>query len=445
MTPLLASLYPRHLEYVRAAFDAAMDRAGADTVVVYAGGLRMAFLDDHAMPFIANPHFKYWIPVGDAPDSYVIYRNGRTPVIAYCQPDDFWHAPPAEPDEAWAKHFDVRITRSAAEAKAHLPEDGRSAILLGEIQQPAQALGIERINPSAALHALDFSRAAKTAYELERMRMASRDGAIAHTAARDAFLNGHRSELELHQAYLAAIAVIDAELPYPSIVALNEHAGVLHYQFRERTAPEEPRTFLIDAGASAAGYASDITRTYTRHDGLFADLIEAMDALQQTICATVREGVHFPDLHRTTHDHLASLLLETGLARGSAEALVERGITRALLPHGLGHYLGLQVHDVAGHLAAPDGQATERPASDPALRLTRTLSADEVVTIEPGLYFIESLLEPLRQSGDRALLDWSAIDALVPYGGIRIEDDVRVRDAAPENLTRDAFAAIGAA
>ena len=167
-----------------------------------------------------------------------------------------------------------------------------------------------------------------------------------------------------------------------------------------------------------------------------------MDDLQQAVCAEVREGVHFPDLHRRTHDLLAELLLDAGIARGSAEALVERGITRALLPHGLGHYLGLQVHDVAGHLAAPDGQATSRPASDPALRLTRTLSADEVVTIEPGIYFIASLLEPIRQSADEALLEWSAIDALMLFGGIRIEDDVRVRESGAENLTRDAFAAL---
>lgn len=436
------SLYQAHVESVTNAFDQAMDAAGADTVVVFSGALHIAFLDDHGYPFAVNPHFAYWLPLTHVTDSYVIYRRGQTPILTYCQPDDYWHALPDTPDPYWANHFDVRVTRSVEASKAHLPEGTKSPIFIGEALTPAHTLGIERCNPSAALHHLDTARTRKTPYELVRMRTASTLGATAHRAAAAAFASGSVSEYDLHMVYLKAIQCVDADLPYHNIIALNEHAAILHYQHRERSAPQHIRTFLIDAGASDAGYASDITRTYCRESGLFNDMIDSMDTLQQALCANVKSAVDYRALHILMHTLLAKLLVEHRIGLASAEALVETGITRAFLPHGLGHYLGLQVHDVGGHLADADGTPTERPGSDPNLRLTRALSADEVLTIEPGLYFIDMLLEPLRQSEHKSMLDWQAIDALKPFGGIRIEDNVRVMDDGCENLTRDAFKAL---
>ncbi|MEM9173229.1 MAG: Xaa-Pro dipeptidase [Pseudomonadota bacterium] len=435
------ALYTAHLLQVIAAYDEALDAAGADMAVIYSGGLRMAFLDDRPYPFVVNPQFKYWAPITQVPDSYVIYKPGQTPILAYCQPDDFWHAVPQAPDPYWAHHFDVRSIRTPAEAKSLLPQ-AKAPIFIGDVGDTALALGIERHNPSAALHVLDIARITKTPYELERLRAASRLGAIAHEAAASAFAGGGVSEFDLHQAYLSSIRAIDDELPYNSIVALNEHAAVLHYQHRERVAPGESRTFLIDAGAQAAGYASDITRTYSTDDGAFNDLITAMDRLQQNLCDEVVSGADYRELHQRMHTLLAGVLTDTGIGKGSTEGLIESGITRVFLPHGMGHYLGLQVHDVGGHLLDAQGTPTERPEQDPALRLTRSLAENEVLTVEPGLYFIPMLLDPLRESPNKDLLNWQKVDALTPYGGIRIEDNVRVLHDGHENLTRDAFAAL---
>jgi Xaa-Pro dipeptidase len=120
---------------------------------------------------------------------------------------------------------------------------------------------------------------------------------------------------------------------------------------------------------------------------------------------------------------------------------VDQGITRRFFPHGLGHFLGLQVHDVGGFQADRDGTLIPRPEKDPFLRLTRRLEADHVTTIEPGLYFIEPLLAELRESAAGRDVDWAKVDALRPCGGIRVEDNVRVLDGGHENLTREAFAA----
>jgi Xaa-Pro dipeptidase len=137
---------------------------------------------------------------------------------------------------------------------------------------------------------------------------------------------------------------------------------------------------------------------------------------------------------------LAEVLVDSGIACGSKAALLEAGVPERFMPHGLGHLLGIQVHDAGGQLANAEGDLTPPPANHPALRLTRTLTPEMVVTVEPGLYFIPSFLKALREGRTRELLNWPLIETLTPFGGIRIEDNVRITPEGPENLTRDAFA-----
>lgn len=122
----------------------------------------------------------------------------------------------------------------------------------------------------------------------------------------------------------------------------------------------------------------------------------------------------------------------------SAEDAVEKGIVSTFFPHGIGHMLGLQVHDVAGHVA--DDRGTPRPAPEqhPFLRCTRTIEANHVYTIEPGLYFIDSLLADLKASMNSKYINWNVVDMLRPFGGIRVEDDVIVHRTRNENMTREA-------
>ena len=117
----------------------------------------------------------------------------------------------------------------------------------------------------------------------------------------------------------------------------------------------------------------------------------------------------------------------------------ETGLTGTFLPHGLGHLLGLQVHDAAGRQISPDGELRAPPDGHPYLRLTRRLEPGFVVTIEPGIYFIASLLAKL-DGKMRARLDWGAVERFLPYGGIRIEDNLVIETSGRRNLTREAFA-----
>jgi Xaa-Pro dipeptidase len=241
-------------------------------------------------------------------------------------------------------------------------------------------------------------------------------------------------------SYLQACMQREEEMPYNNIVAFNEHAAVLHYQHLERVAPARLRSFLIDAGAQYRGYASDITRTYAALPGRYADLIGALDEAQQELCREIVAGRDYRQVHLRAHRVLGDLMQRTGLIKLSGQAAMEQGVTSVFFPHGIGHLLGLQVHDVGGVMGDTQGHERKRPEGHPSLRLTRMLEPGVVVTVEPGIYFIDSLLAAAHADGRRAHIDWSMVDELRPFGGIRIEDNVVTTPSQPENLTRDAFA-----
>ena len=434
----LGALYGAHLETVKARHDHALEQAGASHAVIFSGAPKLAFLDDYYHPFKANPHFVGWAPLTALPFSYIVYTPGETPVLVYFQPRDYWHVVPDSPSGYWADHFDIRVVHETGDAATHLPEDREKCVAIGEFDDDALAFGIERINPNTAVNILHFARGVKTEYELAVMRLAAERGAAGHLAAESAFRDG-QPEFEIHRAYCKAVSHTDPELPYGNIIALNQHGAVLHYTDLDRVAPADIRSFLIDAGAQVHGYASDITRTYANGDQRFADLIARMDQLELDIVSEVQAGVDYRDLHVGAHGKIAEVLVEAGLAHGEPDTLLETGVTSAFFPHGLGHLLGIQVHDVGGHQQDEAGTIIDPPSGHPFLRLTRVLEEDMVLTIEPGLYVIDMLLENLRGTPAESHVNWETVDWLRPFGGIRIEDDIRVMADTQENLTRVAF------
>jgi len=435
-------LFAAHVAELRRRTDAALQAGACDGLVAYSGRPRHAFQDDRPYPFVVNPHFKHWAPVTDAPDCFVVHVPGARPRLCFFQPADYWHRPPQLPAGAWQREFEIDVVDDVAAARELLGlQRGRFAFM-GEWQPEFESWGFAAVNPPAVLASLHYARAVKTSYELACMRRASLSAARGHVAARNAFLAG-ASEYEAHMDYCAAAGVREQDLPYGNIVAFNEGGAVLHYQHLDHRRGGPRRSFLIDAGAQHCGYASDITRTWSGGDQEFSALIAAMDALQQRLCAGIRPGRDYREVHLEAHRTIGALLRESGVIRCDAETAVAERVTSVFFPHGIGHLLGLQVHDVAGLAADPSGtRDIPRPDGHPFLRLTRTLEPGFVVTVEPGIYFIELLLEEARADGRGRHIDWSAVERLKPFGGIRIEDDVACTVDAPENLTRDAFAAL---
>jgi len=438
------ALYPDHLGVLARRADEALARGGFDHLVVPSGRLHYQVFDDRDYPYAVNPQFKSWLPLTRLPDSWLVYTPGKRPQLVYHQPHDYWHVVPAAPGGWWVEHFDIHVIRTPEQALALLPKDPTRCAILGEPQSALGAASDRQFvpnNPQPVLDYLDYHRAFKTPYEIALMRQAQAHAVRGHRAAEAAFRAG-ASEFAIHMAYCSAVGQDANELPYGNIIALNEHAAVLHYTDLGQRTPQPLRSFLIDAGASAHGYASDITRTYAAagHDE-FQALIDAVDAAQQKMCAAVRAGFDYKQLHVDAHLALMGILKDFGVITVSPEAALASGVSAAFFPHGIGHLIGAQVHDVAGFAASDRGGRIERPAGHPYLRMTRVLEPGMVVTVEPGVYFIDMLLDEVKKAGNAASVNWERVDFFRPYGGIRIEDEVLCTGGDADNLTRPVFAA----
>lgn len=433
-------LYAQHIEHLDAGYQRALEAAGFDAVVVHAGvPLPKSPFDDQFWPFEPVPAFAHWAPVA-WPGSAVLVRRGQAPVLFAHREDSFWEAPVALDLPLLQAGLTVEVVTDDAQLRRAVQSAGKVAFI-GHEQATAAALGVapEAFVPAALLAQLHELRVTKTPYEVECMAAASRVAARGHSAVAEAFSAGVRSELDLHMVYLMATEQDDHQAPYKNIVALGAHASTLHHvDYGE--APEAG-SLLLDAGARHAGYCADITRTVAAQGGgdaarRFRALLAGMEALQAEVVAKVQVGLQYEALHDASHDLMGRLLVDTGLSRISAEAAVETGLTRVLFPHGLGHSLGIQVHDVGCRLTEP------RPENK-FLRNTRTIAPGQVFTIEPGLYFIDALLAEARAGAHADSLDWALVDALRPFGGIRVEDNVVVLPEGSaenvRNLTREAF------
>lgn len=438
-----ALLYADHFAIMKRRADEALTRGGFDHLVVPSGTLHYQVFDDRDYPYAVNPQFKAWLPLTRVPYSWLVYTPGQRPKVIFYQPFDYWHVVPDAPSGWWVDHFDIHIIRKPDEALALLPKPADRRAILGEPQSALGAAPNEHYtpnNPDAVINYLEYQRSYKTAYEIAMMREAQRLAVRGHRAAEAAFREG-KSEFAIHMAYCSAVGQDLGELPYNNIIALNEHNAVLHYHDMQHNAPTPVRSFLIDAGASFHGYASDITRSYAMDTSSeFQTLIDAVDAAQIKMGEGVRAGVDYKQLHIDAHLSLMSILKDFGVIKVSPEAALATGVSAAFFPHGLGHPIGLQVHDVAGFAESDRGGKIPRPQGHPYLRMTRVLEPGMVVTIEPGIYFIDMLLEEVKKNGHADSVDWARVDAFRPYGGIRIEDEVLCTDGDAVNLTRPAFA-----
>lgn len=436
------SLYRQHLSVLDQVLTDALDRAGRkgiklSGVLFHAGRAACYHRDDQDIPFRATPHFLRYVPL-NGPEHCVLARPGRAPRVVRVAPQDYWYESVKPEPSYWQQDVELAEVPALADA-LNVTGPLAGVAYVGNSKEAAAELGIPEslVEPAPLLAALDWARAVKTEHEVALIEVAARAAAEGHRVARKAFESG-ASEREIHWAFLQASGMLEKDLPFETIVAYDEKTATLHYQNKRAVIPTKKLTFMLDSGAACDGYASDITRTWVR-DGVhpvFRALLQGLDKAQRELVKNVTAGRAFLDLHLQAHRSTAQLLVENKIVKASAEECFERGITRAFLPHGLGHHLGLQVHDVGGRQAGPEGGVIAPPAEYPALRNTRALEPGHVVTIEPGIYFIPMLLHELKGDAAGKLLNWPLVQELLPHGGIRIEDDVLCTSAGPRDLTR---------
>lgn len=290
-------------------------------------------------------------------------------------------------------------------------------------------------NKAAALRdALDELRIRKTAAEIALMRRANEVSGRAHVEVMRRARPGMR-EYEIQAIFEAECLQSGLRhLAYPSIVAGGKNGAVLHYH-RNDAVVRDGELLLIDAGAEHGGYAADITRTFPIN-GRFTqrqrDIYEIVLETQKRVIDAARPGVNSAELHVLSMRAIAEGLKDLGILTGETDGHVEGGAVRLFYPHGIGHTLGLDVHDTLGGKKRKLPNPTKVP-----VRFIAKLEPDFVITVEPGVYFIEALLhDPALRKKHKGSVNFDKAETFLDLGGVRIEDDVVVQtDGPPLNLT----------
>ena len=399
-------------------------------------------------PYRAESHFLYFVGRGIEGAALLVQPGGATLFAPRPDPEaELWSGKLASlADLAADLQLDVRPIDELPlrEAVATLPaQDAESSVWQSELVQRdiIHGSGFELSGLDRALgDAVIDLRLEHDAAAIEQLRFAAAVADRAHRAGMRATRPGQR-EFETRAAMEAAIIAAGCACSYNSIVTV--HGEVLHNE-RHDGLVEASDLLLADVGAETMeGWASDVTRVWPA-GGEFSttqrELYDVVLASQEVAIAALRPGVRYLDVHRAAGLELLRGLIALGIFRGDLQDLYARGAAALFFPHGIGHLLGLDVHDMedlgdrAGY--AP-GRVRSENLGDRYLRLDRDLRAGMVVTIEPGFYQIPALLSNrLEVGGLESALDRKRLADFADVRGIRIEDDVLVTNDGSEVLTR---------
>lgn len=295
---------------------------------------------------------------------------------------------------------------------------------------------------------MNTCRGVKDKHEIELIRRANEISGLAH---KDVLQGIHKmvNEREIEATFLDTCVSHDAKnQAYEIIAASGANAATLHYS--KNNDPLKGRQLVcLDAGAEWNCYASDVTRTFPLQgrwpSAEARNTYRIVEKMQEECIRRIKKGVRYLDLHVLAHVIAIEGLLELGILKGgSVEEIRRSGASRVFFPHGLGHHVGLEVHDVSGEslmAIADDEQAKYSSVLVPATsRSPCTLSAPTleegmVVTVEPGLYFSRLALDNARQQPLAKYINFEEAEKYIPVGGVRIEDDILVTADGYENLT----------
>jgi len=275
--------------------------------------------------------------------------------------------------------------------------------------------------------------------ELDEMRATAVVTEAAHRAAMAA------TEPGVHEQIIAAtfqdvVVRHGLSLAYPSIVTVR---GEVLHNFNYVNTAKAGQLLLLDGGAEAkSGYATDVTRTWPVSGQFEARQLAAYEAVlasQLSGIEQVRPGTRYRDVHMQSSLVIAQFLADEGLIKCSPEVAVESGAHALFFPHGVGHLIGLDVHDLENfgdRASYPPGRSRSSQFGTGYLRLDLDLEEGMVVTVEPGFYVVPAILEdPSLRSEFADLIDFEKAADWTGFGGIRIEDDVAVTSDAPEVIT----------
>lgn len=429
-----------------AAFDSNLS---LDSVALLQGGAQQHQYDtDRELVFRQESYFMYLFGVTE-PDCFAAIDLSSSESILFVPklPEVYavWEGV-IHPLEYFKAKYEVSTVKYTEDLNQYFVDRKPTAIhtLLGINSDskaksvPATFEGIERFNVvTSFLHtAITECRVIKSSIEIEIMRYVNKVSSEAHKkvmkACRPGMMEYQLESLFLHEIYTEGGCRFCA---YTCICGTGKSGATLHYGQNCKLIRDGDMV-LLDMGGEYNGYVADISRSYPAN-GKFTqdqiDIYESVLAAQNAVMDKIKPGVSWPELHRLSERVILEQLKSRGFLQGNVDDMVKCHLASVFMPHGLGHLMGMDVHDVGGY---PNG--TER-SSEPGLnrlRTNRVLKSGMVLTVEPGIYFVDALLNAaLVDPVQSAFLVKEKIARFRNFGGVRLEDDIVVTETGMENLT----------
>ncbi|XP_037936724.1 xaa-Pro dipeptidase-like [Teleopsis dalmanni] len=312
----------------------------------------------------------------------------------------------------------------------------------GLTSKPAHFPGIDKFKTNKdLLHPIIAEcRVIKSAEEIEVLRYVARVSSNAHINVMR-FMRPGKSEYEGESVFLHHCYAIGGcrHTSYTCICGSGVNSAILHYG--HAAAPNDRGTVdgdmcLFDMGANYCGFAADITCSFPVNGKFTEDqkfIYNAVLAARDAVLNEAREGVCWVDMHKLANRVMLEKLKEGGMLKGNVDDMLAAGLAGTFQPHGLGHLLGLDVHDVGGYLEGQPKRPTEPWLK--CLRFARILKAGMYLTVEPGCYFIDWLMDrALAEPELNKFLNVEVFERFRNFGGVRIEDDVLITKDGCENF-----------
>ncbi|KAL9116192.1 MAG: hypothetical protein Q9227_000563 [Pyrenula ochraceoflavens] len=423
--------------------------------LIYLPGQPSIYLDDsdQFQPFRQRRYFFYISGVNE-PDCSVTYdiaRDTLTLYIPYVNPRKaVWFGTGLSLQAAQQKYdidnvkFSECLSSDMDSWIHHNSHSGKVYLLHPHQPTTATSPGFQGttnaiFDTASLLPAMNSARTLKSPHEIRLIRHANQITAQAHTSVLRN-LHTFTNERDIEACFLqTCVAAGVRTQSYKTIAGSGENAAVLHYMKNDE--PLRGRQLVcLDAGCDWECYASDVTRTFPVNGylGREAERVYALvKGMQEECIRRIRPGVRYGDLDRLARRIMVDGLMKMGIlkgGKGGVEEVVGSGVGRIFFPHGLGHHLGLEVHDVSEKpiMAQTHGNGKHLP---PSMKEEALLEAGMVLTVEPGIYFSRVALDYMVTEELEKYIDMDEARRYLPVGGVRIEDDILVTQDGYEILT----------
>ncbi|KAG8630925.1 hypothetical protein KVT40_000065 [Elsinoe batatas] len=414
--------------------------------VIYLEGQKTHMVedDDQTVHFIQRRYF-YYLSGCNLADSSLAYDIDRDHLTLFIPPIDadsvIWSGLPETPKDALNK-YEVDACQTTNEVNPYLTTaDSKSTVytIPEQVSSDIDFSPFQTTNTNILKKAIDYCRVVKDDFEIALIRHANLISSSAHRNVMRTVKKAQNEE-EVMGAFIGTcISNGGREQAYHCICASGTSAATLHYVHNDLPTSKK-LNLLIDAGCEYSCYCADITRTYPLN-GTFTkesrEIYDLVDRMQNECMAMLRGGVRWEDVHTKAHTVAIDGLLRLGILKGDInsgadkKALFDSRVSTVFLPHGLGHYLGMLTHDTGGDANYADPDPMFR-----YLRIRGTVPAGAVVTNEPGIYFCRFIIEPALKNPELGKwIDEKVLERYWDVGGVRIEDDIWIKEDGWENLT----------